>query len=553
MSRGPRQRSRTLLLAAGLAVATLLGQAYAGGAAAARPAAGLPVHGGTLHVAYSGSMQTFDPAQAFNDDWWAMNGTLFNALYRLDRHGKPVLDLAAAPPTVSADRKVWTFKLRHGVRFSNGQELTAEDLRFSITRTLDPNLKPAPSWGQTTDEIFEGAAAFASGKAKTVPGIQVLDRYTIRFKLVQPVSVLPYILAETFNFALPESVVTKMSESDFADRPVGTGPFEIVSWHKGSQIVFKRNPYYFRTGKPYVDKLIIDTNVPANLIALRVQSGEIDGSGNGSELAAADIEQARKDPRFAKYLVQGPIVWLSWLNLNVHAAPLDNPTLRRAIAMAINRQKLVRFLGGLAAPTGNLYIPIYPQNDPRLDRSPVYPYDPAKAAALVKTSGYKGQAITLLYPADFGYNAGEATGIQQDLQRIALNVQLRPSTTTSLTQLGTKFTGHQLSIFNWSPDYPDGYDVYVSEFSCAVNAEGGISRAHYCDPTADALVDKASVMPLGAARDSLLRQAQLRILQSAAYVPLVYNLTVAMVNPRVQGFYYHPMYGWQYEDYWLKS
>ena len=127
-----------------------------------------------------------------------------------------------------------------------------------------------------------------------------------------------------------------------------------------------------------------------------------------------DIQQARQDPKYAHYLVQGPTVWLSWLNLNVHAAPLDNPKVRQAIAMAINRKKLVRLLGGLAAPTGNLYIPIYPQNDPRLDSAPVYAYDTNRAAALLKSSGYNGQPVTLLYPSDFGYNAGEATGIQQD-------------------------------------------------------------------------------------------------------------------------------------------
>ena len=267
---------------------------------------------------------------------------------------------------------------------------------------------------------------------------------------------------------------------------------------------------------------------------------------------AADLQQARSDPRFAHYLVTGPITWLSWLNLNVHAAPLNDAKVRQAVAMAINRPKLARLLGGNARPTGNLYIPIYAQNDPALDRHPVYSYDPQKATALIKSSGYHGQPITLHYPADFNYNSGEATGIQQDLQRIGLNVVLRSSTTTSLTALGTKLSGHQLSIFNWSPDYPDGYDVYTSEFQCSVNGDGGISRAHYCDPAADSLVNKAGVMPLGAARNAVLRAAQRHILQSAAYVPLVYNLTTTMVNPRVGGFYYHPMYGWQFEDYWLK-
>jgi ABC-type transport system substrate-binding protein len=545
-----RRRPYSLTLGIAIALAAALLSSITGAGATSRQ--GAPPRGGTLHVAYSGAMQTLDPAQAFNDDWWVMNGTLYNALYRLDRNGVPQLDLAAAPPTIGGGGTVWTFHLRKGVLFSNGMEVTAGDLKYSITRTLNPHLKPAPSWGQPTDDIFVGSHAFVTGKAGDVPGIQVLDRYTIRFRLVKPVSVFPYIMAETFNMVLPEAVVSKESPDAVGSHPIGTGPFTLQSWQKGNELVFVRNPRYFRLGKPHVDKLIVDTNVAPNLIALKVEKGEIDGFGNGSEMDAPDLQQARSDPRYARYLVTGPVTWLSWLNLNVHAAPLDDVKMRQAIAMAINRPKLARLLGGNARPTGNLYIPIYAQNDPALDRQPVYPYDPTRAAALVKASGYHGQTITLHYPADFGYNSAEATGIQQDLQRIGLNVSLRSSTTTSLTALGTKLTGHQLSIFNWSPDYPDAYDVYTSEFLCSVNGDGGISRAHYCDPAADALVARAGVMSLGAARNALLRAAQRRILQSAAYVPLVYNLTTTMVNPRVGGFYYHPMYGWQFEDYWVK-
>jgi ABC-type transport system substrate-binding protein len=109
-----------------------------------------PHYGGTIHVAFAlpGAL-TFDPAQALFADWRLVRGALYNGLYRLDRNGQPQLDLAAAPPTISADRTVWTFRLRPGVRFSNGMEVTADGVKFSLTRTLDPNLKPVPSWDQT--------------------------------------------------------------------------------------------------------------------------------------------------------------------------------------------------------------------------------------------------------------------------------------------------------------------------------------------------------------------------------------------------------------------
>src|SRR5437660_338785 len=119
-------------LVAFLAVVSTLGA----GAATARHAMTGPVRGGTLSIGYPTDMTTFDPAQAYSSDWQVMNGTLYDGLYQFDRNGIPQFDLAAAKPAISSDRRVWTFHLRKGVRFSNGMELTADDVKFSIMRTL---------------------------------------------------------------------------------------------------------------------------------------------------------------------------------------------------------------------------------------------------------------------------------------------------------------------------------------------------------------------------------------------------------------------------------
>jgi len=237
------QRTRLPLSAILLTLAAMLASTVGAGAAATRHTTPAPTRGGTIEIAFSDDMTNFDAAQAYSSDWTVMNGTLYNGLYQFDRNGVPQLDLAASAPVVSADRKGWTFHLRKGVRFSNGLPMTAEDLKYSIMRTLDPTLKPAVSWGQTTDEIFTGSTAFAAGKSKTVSGIQVLDPYTIRFVLTQPIAILPYILAESFNFVVPKAIVSKESAGAFGNHPIGTGPFMLQSWQKGVKVVFVRNPY----------------------------------------------------------------------------------------------------------------------------------------------------------------------------------------------------------------------------------------------------------------------------------------------------------------------
>jgi len=523
------------------------------GAVTPRHAATAPVRGGAVEIAFSDDFVSLDAAQAYSDDWAVLNGTLYNGLYQFDRNGVPQLDLAAAPPTVSADRMTWTFHLRKGVRFSNGLPMTAADLKFSLLRTLDPNLKPAASWGQTSDEIFVGSVAFATGKSKDVPGIQVLDPYTIRFVLTQPVAILPYILAESFNMVVPQAVVGKESADTFGSHPVGTGPFLLQSWQKAVKAVFVRNPYYFRPGKPYLDRVVVDLNVAPNVIALRVEKGELTGFGTASQVGAADLQQAMASPQYASYLVNAPTAQADWLNLNVHAAPLDNQKLRQAIAMGIDRRRLVKLLGGRAVPANQIYVPLDPQYDPSLDAHPVLPFDPARAAALLKTSGYHGQPITLDYYSNLPDTMATAPGLLQDLQQMGLNASIRGVSHNSLLQIVTKLTGHQISTAFWSVDFFDGYDVYSGSLSCGANAVGQAQGSHYCDATADGLAQRAEALPLGPARNALLRQAQTRLLTAAAQIPLVYLRNVELVSPKVGGFYYQPYFYWQFENYWLQK
>ena len=538
-------RPRHVVVAAVLIV-TGLGALTPGAGAAPGPA-----RGGTVRVAYSAALNTLDPAQAYTDDWWLINGTVFNGLYLFDRNDKPQLNLVAALPVISAGRTVWTFTIRKDARFSNGMPVTAEDLRYSITRSLDPHLKPGASWGQSQDLVFAGAAEFVAGKAKSVSGIQVVNRSTIRFVLAQPFANLPSLLAETFNMAMPAAAAAKQSADDVTHHPIGAGPFMLQSWQRGSQAVLVRNPYYFRNDRPYLDKIIAYENVTPSLIALKIQKGEVDGFGNDQEVAAPDLHQMSADPKYAGYVVTAASAAAVWLDLNTHVAPLNNLKVRQAIAMAISRRRLVQLLGGNGLPATQMYIPLDAQHDPTMDSQAVYPYDLAKAAALVKASGVGATPITVLYSTDQSYYAAMAPGIQQQLQQIGLNVTLKGVSESTRIALTQPLTGHQVSFDLWSMDYPDGADIYSGAMSCGANAAGGLIGAHYCDAAADVLVTRAQGLPLGAVRDALLRRAQRQILGAAAQIPLVFIKSVELVSPRVGGFYYQPAFGWQFENYRL--
>ena len=548
-----RRPGRLLAAGALFAALAIVGAAPATGRALHPREAG-PVRGGTLLIGYPTDMTSFDAAQAYSSDWQVMNGTLYDGLYQFDRYGVPRLDLAATLPTISNDRKVWTFHMRKGVLFSNGSELTADDLKFSIMRTLDPNLKPAPSWGQASDEIFQGSVAYAAGKSNSVPGIQVIDRYTIRFTLAQPVSIFPYILAETFNMVVPKAVVTtEANPADFGSHPIGSGPYMLQSWQKGVKLVFVRNPHYWKTGKPYLDKIVVYINIPASVITLKIEKGELHGLGDASQASGADIRQMQSDSRYATYLAPAQLTFAYWLDLNTHMAPLTDPKVRQAVAMAIDRNHLVKLLNGLAAPANQIYLRLDPEYDHALDQRPAYGYDPTSARALLKSSSYHGQPVTLIFANDIPVQASMAPGLQQELQAIGLNVTLRGLGHDSEVALRSKLTGAQMALSFWGIDFLDAWDVYNGDMACGDNGAGGTSGSHYCDATADSLVNQSQALPLGAARTALLQQAQRRILQAAAMVPVVYPDIIDQFSPKVGGFYYHAVYGWQYENYWLEQ
>ena len=531
-----------------LGAATLL-TGLLGASAAGRAPAQAAADTTTVRVAYTTNLASLDPTQAYTDDWWLINGTIYNGLYQFDRNGLPQLNLAAAQPVVSADHKTWTFKIRRDARFSNGMPVTAADFKYSILRTLDPHLKPAVSWGQSTDAVFQGAQDFIAGKATDVPGIQAIDAHTIRFVLAQAVAVFPYLLASTFNFVVPQAVVSKETPDAVSAHPIGSGPYMLQSWQRGNQAVLVRNPYYFHT--PAIARIIAYENVAANLVALKIQKGDLDGFGNDQEVDAPDLHQLSSDPRYAKYIVTASPANAVFLQLDVHATPFQSLAVRQAVAMAINRRRLVRLLGGNAIAAYQMYLPLDAQHDASIDSNPVYAYDPAKATALIKASGLGNTPITLLYGSDASFFSGMAPGLQQQLQQIGLNVTLRGVSSTSLLALGQPLTGHQASLGQWSMDYPDGYDIFTGVMDCGANAAGSNGAAHYCDPAADALVTRSQGLVLGGSRDTLLRQAQVRILQSASYIPLIFVKSVEVVSPRVKGFYYQPSFGWQFENYAL--
>ena len=259
-----RRQLITRAAMAGLSV-TAIGQVLAacgsstsGGGSS--PAAGSsPSYGGTLNVSFEGEPTGLDPSVAWELESWSILHCVYNQMLTYVAGPGPAVvttDLATEVPSVANggvtnDGKTWTFHLRPGVMFHPpvSREVTAEDVKWSMERMLNPKLSPRAPAGYMYTSIV-GVDDLAAGKATHAKGIKAIDKYTVQIDLTQPDYVFAFVMALPFTAVLPKEWVAKFSYAQIARHPLGTGPFIFDHWTANQEIVIKKNPDYFIKGLP---------------------------------------------------------------------------------------------------------------------------------------------------------------------------------------------------------------------------------------------------------------------------------------------------------------
>jgi ABC-type transport system substrate-binding protein len=508
------------------------------------------VTGGTITVAYSIDAATFDPQQSINPpDNGITTGAIFSGLYRINQQGKLVPDVADGMPVVSGGETVFTIKLKHGVMF-NGvgftpRAVTAADVVYTIERVLNPKLKPGVSPWQGNDTSIAGAQAYINGKAQQVSGVQALDPYTVRFTLTRPLASFPYILATTGNFIVPKEAVAKYG-AGFGSHPVGTGPFMLQSWTKGRQAVLVRNPLYFVKGLPYLDGITFEFNVGKELEVLRWKSGQIDAIGDSSDLPPVTINEITGDPTTSKYVdPPQPSGTTNVLYINNLIPPFNSKLVREAVAYAIDKKRLVKLFRGQATLSTQIYPPAVTQHQTGFMD---YPYDPAKAAALLKQAGYNGKPVEVLVDEGSSNDPIEAPSVVQDLQAAGFTVKIKGVSDQVASNLIFTNKGYTIIFGYWGMDYPDAFD-FVDPTYTADGFDQGLNFSRYQNPAVDSLVAKAEALPFGAQRNAIYAQIQRILVDDVAAVPLFYRLRFDLDGSRVASLGWSPAYApneWAY-------
>jgi ABC-type transport system substrate-binding protein len=497
------------LLFAGAAVVAL--------AVASQVSAQEPKRGGEMVVTYKDDVSTLDPAIGYDWQNWSMIKSLFDGLMDYEPGTTDLTTDLAESYEISPDGMTFTFKVRPGVKFHNGREVTAEDIKYSIERVMNPETQSP------------GAGFFGSLKT-----ITVVDPTAIKFELSRPDATFLHVMAINFAHVVPKEEVEKWG-ADFGKHPVGTGAYKLAEWTLGQRLVFERNPDHWRPELPNLDRITFEIGQEPTVALLRLQQGEVDILGDG--IPPAQFLEVKDNPQYADWIVEGGQLHTGYITMNVKTPPFDNVKVRQAVNMAINKDRIVRVINNRAVPANQPLPPTMPGYAKDYQG---YAYDPEKAKALLAEAGHPDGFSTELYAMNTDPNPRIAQAIQQDLAAIGINAEIKALAQANVIEAGGNGTAPMIwsGGMAWIADFPDPSNFYGPILGCGGAVQGGWNWAWYCNEEldkqaaeADAMVDPAKK----AEREKMWGDIFVKIMEDAPWAPVFNEQRFTMHSPRIAG------------------
>jgi oligopeptide transport system substrate-binding protein len=531
-------RLAAVFAVAPLAAATFLQAASPAAQAAARPAPAKPVYGGTLNLAMQTAPQTFDPARAGDGNSIQFARMQFNTLVWYTPLGVKIVPALAERWRVTDGGRTYTFTLRHGVTFSNGDPLTAQDVVFTFTR-LNEAETAAPYQSSFAD--IAGSQALFKGKASTLSGIRAVGKYTVVMHLTAPE---PYWLNIV---ALPSAGIedARVAASWNADEtakvakpitPVGTGPFILQgSAAAATSYSLVRNPHYWQKGLPYLGKIVVHIGASPTLAFEQFERGDIQFFLGGVD--PSDYLQVKRPPLSREYYdVPSEGIW--YLGFNVNVKPWNRLKLRQAVEYAIDKPYLSAVVDNSRAKVANTVLPPgMPGYEGNFDPYPTNYATAkgtaaaiAKAKALVKAAGYPhGLNAGTFYLFESAGDTQTAAIVKQDLARVGIRVAPRILSFPAFFALGSHPKGMGFYWLAWGQDYPDPQDFLYNLFDG--QQDGANNFSWYNNATVNRLLARADTSSDEPLRLKLYDEVERMVLDQAVVVPLTFTYNDGLIAP----------------------
>ena len=474
---------------------------------------------------------TLDPALTGDTTSAGLVVEIFSGLISLDRDLRLVPDLAERWD-VSPDGKTYTFFLRKNARFHNGKEVTADDFKYSMERAADPRTESPVADTYLGDIV--GVREKLSGKAKEISGVKVIDKNTLQIIIDAPKA---YFLAKlTYPTAYVVDRTNVEGRRNWTFNPNGTGPFKLKEWVIGERIILERNELFYLE-PPKLDRVnyILRGGIPMTLY----ENGEIDITGVG----LADIDRVRspQDPLNKDLKIAPPGFDISYIGFNVNQPPFDDPKVRQALSLAVNKELIAnQVFGDLVVPAYGILPPGFPGYSGRVTG---LKHDPEKAKSLLAESKYKSAAnfprIVMTVPGTGG-SAGLDIEAIMEMWKQTLGVRVEIQQTDWATYLDDLHK-KKFQIFagiGWQADYPDPENFLDVLF----HSKSTNNNNSYKSQEVDTLLEQARVERNVTARLGLYEKVEQMIVNDAPWIPLWYQgERVVLIKPYVKDYKLSPL------------
>jgi ABC-type transport system substrate-binding protein len=506
---------------------------------------------GGIAVEYIDEPSFIDPVNAQESEGVEVVSQVFDSLVALDPVTAELVPGAAESWETNDDASVWTFKLRQGAKFHNGREVVAQDFKYALERVADPASKSEIAYHL---DAIKGAKEVMDGTTKEISGIRVVDDYTLEITLNSPWADFGPVMAHPGFGPVPKEEVDK-DPAAFAEQPVGNGPFMMDGpWQHDQLIKVVRFDDYVGD-KALLDGVNFQIFKDEETAFLEFKAGNVDFTHiPPGQIAATTAEFGESDDGYTaapgKQVLIGKEMATYFVGINVKIPPMDNPDVRRALSLAINREAINEtvYEGIREIATG-----IVPPNAPgaQPDGFPYAKYDVEQAKQLLAKAGFPdGQGIPTL---TLGVNSGAGHEepmqlVQADLKAIGVNVELEA---TEFAQYLDARDAGKWPIYRagWIADYPTEDNFLYPLF----HTGSADNDSFYSNPEVDKALDEARQITDDQERYAALANVEKMIGEDAPLIPLVYYAHRDVVSARVNGFVYDPVGIGHWESAWISE
>jgi len=504
-----------------------------------------PAKGGTINVLLSSDYSYLDPAKGFdggvNNFYRLVYRTLTTAAPGNAKDPSAVVpDMATNLGKVSDHGLKWTFKLKDGLKFDNGDPITSKEVKFGISRSWDPAIGIGSPYAKQVIAAPDGyKGPYRSGELST---IKTPDAHTIVFTLKKPYPDFPAVLAQPNMVPFP---VGTGKGNAFLRKIIASGPYTLDAYTPGQSLDLKRNPNWdqstddVRTAKP--DKWHFTIGLEGATIDERMLAGQgTDANAIGAAVQNATVARLQ-DPKIKQRVFTPTPMCTTYMSLNTTRKPLNDLRVRQAIEYAVDKTAVQNASGGSQlAEVADTILPASVGG--HVDYNP-YPRNIKKAKQLLAEAGYPEGFDLTLDTRSTDKITGQSEAIQNSLKDININVKLNViDTSTYYETIGTISQQHDAALTGWCPDWASSAATFIPPLFDGDNIQpkGNTNLAQIDDPEINTAIDKAMKIDDRAKANEAWGNLDKLVMSKAPIVPLVWEKGLTLVGSNVTGLWGNP-------------